>query len=500
MGERVDGAAAMTAEGRAAERARLERELARLHDLVADDRLADGPTLVGTEVELHLVDGQGAPALVGAEALAAVARSAPGLDAQTELARFNLELNLPPRPLGPGLLAALEEDLTDGLARVGSACAGLADPVAIGILPTVSRAHVGLDVVSEGDRYRLLDGAIIGPTGGRPLSIDGPSATGGERLAVDLPSIALEAAATSLQVHLDTAPAEVARTLNAAQAIAAAQVAVSANSPFLLGARLWHETRIPLFTQVIDPRTPAEVAAGAHPRVWFGQRWYERATDPFDENVAHFPPILPQRAPEDAMTEATPELAALRLHNGTVWRWNRPVHAVVDGRARMRVENRVMPAGPTAIDMAANVAVLVGAVRALVGGLADDLVGGPLEERLAFRDAATSFEAAARDGLDAIVIWPGRRRPDAATVVLEVMLPAADRGLADAGLGAAERSRLLDVVAARAASRRTGSAWQLAALRRLELSHDRDRALAVLTRRYLELQRAGDPVHTWPLP
>ncbi|MEY3019303.1 MAG: hypothetical protein RLZZ272_287 [Actinomycetota bacterium] len=501
VGERVDGAS-LSPEGRAAETARLERELSRLHALVAAEAFEDRAPLVGIEVELDLIDEVGGPAPVAERVLAALHRDAPGLDAQHELARYNLELNLPPRPLAAGLLDALERDLARGLAEVAAAADGIAAPIAIGILPTIGTGEAGVEVLSGGDRYRLLDEAVRGGRAHLPITIEGPAATGGERLELSLPSIALEAAATSLQVHLDAPIARLAATLDAAQAITPALVAVAANSPLLCGSALWHETRVPLFEQVIDLRDAAGIARGDRPRVWFGERWHEHAIDAFDENVRHFPPLLPQREPEDDPVPGgagpAPALAALRLHNGTVWRWNRPVYAVVDGRPTLRLEHRALPAGPTPIDMVANVALLVGAVSAIASGSAEDLLGGRLEERLAFADVEAGFRTAARDGLDAALVWPGLDGADAARVVLEVLVPAAERGLADAGLSTTERDRLLDVVAARAATRRTGSAWQLRMLRRLEDSMDRDRALGRLTRRYLELQGEGSPVHTWP--
>ena len=501
MGERVDGAG-LTREGRAAETERLHRELARLHALVEAGAFEDRAPRVGIEVELDLVAADGSPALVADGVLDALRRTVPGLDAQHELARYNLELNLPARPLAAGLLDALERDLERGLADVAAAASGVAAPVAIGILPTIGLGQIGRDVLADGDRYLLLDEGIRGGRTHLPVRIEGPAATGGERLELSLPSIALEAAATSLQVHLDAPVRDLAATLNAAQAVTPALVAVAANSPLLCGAALWHESRVPLFEQVIDLRDAAGVARGEPARVWFGERWHERATDAFDENVRHFPALLPQREAEDGTDPGpdgrAPALAALRLHNGTVWRWNRPVYAVLDGRPTLRLEHRALPAGPTAIDMAANVAVLVGAVTAIASGAAEDLLGGDLTARLAFADVATGFRAAARDGLDAALVWPGLADADAARVVLEVLVPAADRGLAAAGVPTAERARLLDVVAARASTRRTGAAWQLATLRRLEGTMERDRALGRLTLRYLELQGEGSPVHTWP--
>src|SRR5512133_3071757 len=178
-----------------------------------------------------------------------------------------------------------------------------------------------------------------------------------------------EAACTSTQVHLQVSPEDFAGYWNAAQAIAGVQVAVGANSPFLFGKHLVAESRIPLFEQSTDTRSEELKAQGVRPRVWFGERWITSIFDLFEENVRYFPALLPITEDEDplAVLEAggTPGLHELRLHNGTIYRWNRPIYDVVDGTPHLRVENRVLPAGPTVVDMLANAAFYYGALGTL---------------------------------------------------------------------------------------------------------------------------------------
>jgi hypothetical protein len=508
MGERVEGTG-LSPEDRLAERDRLHRELDRLHGLVHDDAFARPSGMVGAEVEFHLVGPDGEPRLTGHEVLAAIGERAPVHDFQTELARFNVELNLPPVPLADGGLDALVRALDTAIGAAQHAAGDLASLVMIGTLPTLTAAHADHAVLADDPRYRLLDQSILGARGESiTIAIDGH-----ERLECTLASIALEAAATSMQTHLEETPASFPRSWNAAQAVAAAQVALGANAPFLLGAHLWHETRIPLFEQVIDTRSRELAAQGVRPRVWFGERWIDSVTDLFDENVRYFPPLLPQRAPEDdpaiddaaakrTEAQAAPALAGLRLHNGTVWRWNRPVYAVADGRAYLRLENRVLPSGPTVADTVANIAFLAGTVRALAAR--DE----PIEARLAFADAAGNFHRAARHGPHTLLAWPGRGTIRATDLVLEELLPLAHEGLAAAGIGPAERHRHLDIIAERARSGRTGAVWQTREVRRLMAqagepdalpgSPVRSAALAAMVRRYLALQRSGAPVATWP--
>ena len=261
--------------------------------------------------------------------------------------------------------------------------------VMIGILPTLGEQHLDQDVLSANPRYHLLSDEILAARGEDiVLDIQGP-----ERLRVTADSIAPEAACTSTQLHVQVSPENFAAYWNASQVIASLQLAVGANSPYLLGKELWRETRIALFEQATDTRAEELKAQGVRPRVWFGERWITSIFDLFEENVRYFPALLPVLSDEDpaAVLDAgdTPQLDELRLHNGTIYRWNRPVYAVVDDVPHVRVENRVLPAGPTVVDTMANAAFYFGLVRALAEQ------DRPIWSQMSFPAAEENFHAAA---------------------------------------------------------------------------------------------------------
>jgi len=485
--------------------ARLDRELSRLHALVDDGRLTDGRDLVGIEIEFHLINGDGRPSLCNATVLDAVAGGRH--DVQAELARFNVELNLPPTSLHGTPLTTIRDEIDSARAALCDAVPGT-DAVTIGILPTLTRADIDPSVISDNGRYHELDHSIMTARGGTiELDIDSAisgtgAGAGDEHLNVSVHTVLLEAAATSLQIHLDLPAGGLAPAWNTAQAIAALQVATAANAPTLLGRRLWHETRIPLFEQLIDVRTPAERSSttmpAPPPRVWFGERWIERSTDLFAENLAHFRrPLVGQTLIEDDhdVAEDDSVLDALVLHNSTVWRWNRPVYAVHGGRPSLRMENRVLSAPPTVADGCADVALFLG----LVAGLRDH--ADAITAELSFPEAEANFRAAARDGLGAGLHWPGHAGPvDTATLLRTGLLDVAADGLDSLGVPAGESGPALDVIAARVASGRNGAAWQLATLADEEQRHDRATALRRMLLRYRDLQAEGAPVHRWPWP
>ena len=322
--------------------------------------------------------------------------------------------------------------------------------------------------------------------------MDGP-----ERLATYMGSITPEAACTSVQFHLQVSPAMFANYWNAAQAIAGIQVATAANSPFLFGRELWHETRSPLFEQATDTRAEELKAQGVRPRVWFGERWITSVFDLFEENSRYFPALLPvcdEEDPSEVLAHGgVPQLHELTLHNGTVYRWNRPVYAVVRGRPHLRVENRVLPAGPTVADIAANAAFYYGLVRALAEA------ERPIWTQMSFQAAEDNLHTAARHGIDALVYWPGVGEVPATELVLRRLLPLAHEGLDSWGVDPAERDRLLGIIEQRCLTGTTGASWQVRQLHHLESRDHLDRyeALRLMTLRYLELMHSNEPVHTW---
>jgi gamma-glutamyl:cysteine ligase YbdK (ATP-grasp superfamily) len=452
---------------------------------------------MGLEIELNLTGADGMPKMLNAQVLERIASR----DFQTELAMFNLEVNIAPHRLGGRVFDRLAEELRTSLAyadrKAGELDAGI---VMIGILPTLDRDDLVSSNLSDVDRYALLNEQIVAARGEDfALDIDGV-----ERLTCTSKSIAPEAACTSVQLHLQVTPARFADVWNAAQAVAAAQVAVGANSPFLFGRELWRESRPPLFQQSTDTRPPELQAQGVRPRTWFGERWISSAYELFEENLRFFPALLPICDDEDPLevvdAGGVPKLAELVLHNGTIYRWNRPVYGIADGVPHLRVENRVLPAGPTVTDVVANAAFYYGVVRAL----AEE--SRPVWSRLPFEAAAANFDAACRDGIDARLTWPRRGRyggtaeVDAVSLVRDELLPLAEAGLDAWGVEPADRDLYLGVIEERCRRRANGATWQAATFHRaLETGLTRDAALAATTRRYRELMHAGEPVHTWPV-
>jgi hypothetical protein len=320
-----------------------------------------------------------------------------------------------------------------------------------------------------------------------------------ERLAVTADSIVPEAACTSTQFHLQVTPEAFPRYWNAAQAISGVQLAVGANSPFLFGKELMRETRIALFEQAADTRTHELKTQGVRPRVWFGERWITSIFDLFEENSRYYPALLPVTSDEDPIAVLdrgdTPALSELRLHNGTIYRWNRPVYDVVREKPHLRVENRVLPAGPTVVDTIANGAFYFGLVRAL----ADD--ERPIWSQMSFSAAEENFHEAARHGIDAEVFWPGVGTARATELVLRRLLPLASRGLDAWGVDTAVRDRLLGIIEQRCLTNRNGAAWQADEFHRLYTkgSHGRRDALRGMLRRYSDHMHENTPVHEWPI-
>ena len=359
----------------------------------------------------------------------------------------------------------------------------------IGILPTLREQDIGEGTLSANPRYRLLNEQIFAARGeDLHLAIEGV-----ERLETHADSLAPEAACTSLQLHLQVSPPAFAAHWNAAQAIAGPQVAVSANAPYLFGRELHRETRIPLFEQATDTRPHELKTQGVRPRVWFGERWITSVFDLFEENVRYFPALLPLCEEEDPRAELdrgrTPELPELTLHNGTIYRWNRPVYAVVDGRPHLRVENRVLPAGPTVLDVVANAAFYYGLMSVLPHA------ERPIWSRMSFAAAEENLTSAARHGLDARLYWPGMGEVPAAELILRRLLPMAHEGLARWGVDGAVADRLLGVIEGRCLTGRTGATWQVDKVR--ALGGDRHEALRAMTLEYIERMHTNEPVHTW---
>ena len=488
MGEEVEHQE-FTRADRTRHREKVRRNLDVFARMLRESRFdADDPK-TGLEIELNLIDERGEPAMRNAEVLDAIADP----DFQTELGLFNLEINAPPRLLRDGGLTGYEEGLRRSLndAETKAADQG-AHLVMIGILPTLAEGHMGPSALSANPRYRLLSDQILDARG-EDLAID---IGGPERLVATSETIMPEAACTSTQLHVQVSPDEFPDYWNASQAIAGVQLAIGANSPYLLGRELWRETRIPLFEQATDTRGEELKAQGVRPRVWFGERWVTSIFDLFEENVRYFSALLPVTEDEDPLavleSGGTPSLSELRLHNGTIYRWNRPIYDVVDDIPHVRVENRVLAAGPTVADTMANAAFYFGLVRALATS------ERPLWSQMSFSAAEDNFHAAAQQGVEAQVYWPGVCQVPATELVLRRLLPMAHEGLTAWGVEQAEADRLLGIVEQRCLVAQNGASWFVDDVHQRERAGiDRHGALASALLAYREQMHGNEPVHTW---
>jgi gamma-glutamyl:cysteine ligase YbdK (ATP-grasp superfamily) len=475
---------------------RLAEDLEALRALLARPGFGAGPCTIGAELELYLVDKEGFPLPINRQVLGQTVDPRVTL----ELDRFNLEVNLRPGPLAGRPFSGLRAEFEDTLREVRRAAATQGARVAvIGILPTLREVDLGREALTGLPRYRALSAAIRRRRAA-PFQVD---ISGEESLALTWDDVTLEGANTSLQYHLRVAPGDFARLYNAAQLATAPVLAVAGNSPVFLGRKLWDETRVALFRQAVDDRgEPGEQGfRQPHARVSFGHGWVrEGAYELFAEAVALHPPLLPVLSPESPLERAAagglPDLGELRLHQGTVWSWNRAIYDPKDS-GHLRIELRSLPAGPTVVDMVANGAFLLG----LTLGLAERV--DALLPALPFLHACGNFLRAAREGLDAELMWPADEapspRPATALELVPRLLPVARRGLLLAGVDAAEADAMLGIIEQRVAKRTTGARWQRQVLSRLEARMPRQDALAAMLERYLTHAESGAPVHTWPV-
>jgi gamma-glutamyl:cysteine ligase YbdK (ATP-grasp superfamily) len=474
----------------AAFRARLDECLDALRLLHDRETFGVGPTTIGAELELFLIDDDAAPAPLNQK----IREAARDPRIALELDRFNLELNSTPVPLAGHPFAALGREFEELLGLLSKqARSHDTRVVAIGILPTVAIEALRNSAITDLPRYTTLNHALRNGRGS-PFEI---CIAGDDPLVTHADDVAFEGANTSFQVHLRVNPADFAATFNAIQLATAPVVAASGNSPLFLGHRLWEETRIALFKQAVDNRTIPPTGRKPQPRVSFGQGWAQQgALELFAEAVELHSPLLPVISDENPVEIATagevPSLRELRLHQGTVWRWNRPVYDGGQG-GHLRVELRSLPAGPTIVDMLANSALHIGLALGLASDFGDDI------QKFDFEEARTNFYRAAQFGLSAELAWPrdGRviHRP-AGELVLD-LLPVARRGLIEANVNADEVDQLLGIVRERVDSGQTGAVWQRRWFERLRLEVGRDAALAQLVERYLANSTDGQPVHTW---
>ncbi|MAW72640.1 MAG: hypothetical protein CME11_00120 [Gemmatimonadetes bacterium] len=468
----------------------LLKDLQALEKMLENGLIESGVRRFGCEQEMFLVNRAWRPAPVAMEVLERL----DGEAFTTELARFNLEMNVEPMILGGACLSTLQESIEEllDMAREAASEEG-ADVVLAGILPTLGKSDLTLDNISPMPRYYALNESLTRMRGrAYRLQIQGR-----DELQIEHDSVMLEACNCSCQVHLQVDSTEFAPMYNAAQAMTGPVLAAAVNSPVLFGKRLWAETRIALFRQSIDTRSTSVHLREFSTRVRFGDRWVkESVAELFQEDIAQFRVLLAQETVEDPFEQLAagdiPRLQALQLHNGTVYRWNRPCYGISEGKPHLRIECRVLPSGPTVLDEVANAAFWIG----LVLGTKHEY--GDITERLSFDDAKYNFLTASRQGLDAGFRWVDGQSVTAPELILETLLPLARAGL-EAYVDRSEIDKYLGVIHDRVQSRGTGSDWMMRSLSEMEDRGSRSERMTALTAAIANRQSERKPCHEWEL-
>lgn len=466
-------------------------EVRALEVLLDKGLIETGVSRIGAEQEMFLIDRAQRPALKALEILETI-----NDDRFThELGLFNLEANLSPQEFGGDCLRLMESELQEVYRRACEAAQQIdCDIALVGILPTLTMEDLGLDSMVPTPRYHALNDAICALRGDEfQFTINGI-----DQLSVRHDNVMLEACNTSFQVHFQVSPQDFARFYNIAQAVTGPLLAAAVNSPILLGKRLWHETRIAVFEHSIDTRSETHQERGLRPRVHFGDHWLEEsATEIFKEDIARFRIVLTTETEDDplGMIEQgrMPSLNALRLHNSTVYRWNRPCYGVHNNIPHLRIENRVIPSGPTVLDEMANAAFFFGMMAGMSAQVKD------IRDHLSFADVKANFLGAARDGIRAQMCWFDDTHMPAKELLLEQLLPLAREGLQEAGINQDDIDRYLGVLHDRVAARRTGARWALESLEKMEDNGTLNQRLRCLVSSMVDQQSGGKPICEWTL-
>lgn len=473
---------------------RLRSSLSVLREMLARPDFGRGPNSIGAELEVTLTNDRAQALPINEKVL----RETLDERMTVELDRFNLECNLRHVDLEGRPFAHLRTELETAAAELRRAAARHGGRVAmIGILPTLSVEDLGASAMSDTVRYRALSRSIRAKKD-EPFHLD---IEGQDPLRLDCEDVTFEGAATSFQLHLRVAPEDFTAVFNAAQLATGPVLAASGNSPIFLGHRLWEETRVALFKQAVDDRNEEERRARRQARVSFGSGWLRSGPfELFREAVEEYPALLPviyDEDPEAAFANgAVPTLKEMRLHQGTVWHWNRPVYDAHDG-GHVRIELRALPSGPTNEDLLANSAFLIGLSLGLAPAMDE------IRSSFEFERAHRNFYRAAQSGLDAPLDWPtalgGSNRPTPARDLFPGLAEIARAGLRTAGIEPSETDPLIDCVLSRVESGQTGSVWQRASLALHAADQPREEALRRMFHDYSSRSAEGEPVHRWSL-
>ncbi len=470
----------------------LLNDLHALNKMLKEGMFEIDKTRIGAEQEFCLVDKHYKPAGKNIEMMDLL-KGNPLFT--TELARFNMEINASPQIFSKNCLSIMEKEILDNLDAAHQAADSLGIKVILtGILPTLRKFDFSMHNLTPYERYYALCESINKLRGKNyDLNISGI-----DELFSEHDSPLIEAANTGFQVHLQIKPDEFVDMYNISQAITAPVLASATNSPILFGKRLWKETRIALFSQSVDTRNHKEHAREMSPRVTFGDHWLEKSIlEIYKEDIVKYRVLLNTEINENVFekleTGTAPDLMALKVHNSTVYRWNRACYGISEGKAHLRIENRVLPAGPTVKDEMANAAFWLG----LMVGVHDKY--GDITQRMDFDVAKNNFLKASVHGLDTKLFWLDNKSYAAGDLILHELLPLAKAGLKKQKVNNAEIEEYLGIIEERVQKVRTGSYWQLKSFNKLVKTATKEEVLAAITASTIQNQKDNTPVHNWKL-
>ena len=469
----------------------LLEEVRALEAMLDKGMVESGVSRIGAEQEMFLINRAHQPATTAVEVLAR-------LDDERftyELGLFNIEANLSVQELKSDCLSRMEAEAQEIYAKARDAAHHCDSEIAlVGILPTLTMQNLGIESMVPIPRYHALNKTFM-ELRGHNLHF---AINGMDQLIVNHDNLMLEACNTSFQVHFQISPGDFARLYNIAQVVTGPLLAAAVNSPILLGKRLWHETRISVFEYSVDARSTTHQARGLKPRVHFGNHWVDKSvTELFKEDIARFRVLLTTETEEDPLAMVAqgiaPKLKALCLHNGTVYRWNRACYGVHNGVPHLRIENRVIPSGPTVVDEVANAAFFVGMMAGMSKKYKD------IREHITFQDIKANFQAAARAGIRAQMNWFGDTHMPVRTLILDELLPLAASGLKDYGVDQSDIDKYLGVLRDRVYTRRNGARWALESLQKMQDKGTEDQRMRCLVSSMVKQQTTGRPISEWVL-
>ncbi len=474
----------------------LLQDVKALEYMLENDWFETDTIRIGAEQEMCLIQSKNfKPASINMEVLAKMTEHDWCV---TELAKFNLEANMQPQVFTGDALNIMEKEIKGYLDIIQGHLNGFdAQYILTGILPTLRKFDLELHNLTPKDRYFALVEAIKSNLQKQSIEF---KLDGIDELLITHDSALLEACNTSFQVHLQVTPQNFATMYNISQTLAAPIIAMAANSPIVFGKRLWHESRIALFQQALDTRASAEHMRERSPRVSFGKTWLKNSImEIYKEDISRFRPLLGMEIDEDSLatlaTGKTPKLRALQVHNSTVYRWNRPCYGISpNGKPHLRIENRVLPAGPTLVDEMANAAFWLGAMV----GLEDEYKD--ISKLLSYDDIRDNFDKSAKFGIDTKFNWIKDQKISATELVKKELLPLAKAGLKKQGINPNDIDRYMDIIEGRADKHMNGARWMLRTFTKLKSETSTDEALTVMTAAMVRNQNESKPVHTWEMP